>query len=804
MELKQYLDYRKDLLNDSRDENGFISEAAFIDSAVIPLMEDAKLIDSADWQETFYRFDVEKIKLNGYLINESGERLQLLILDEDSVGLAATDEDLSISLKSYYEAQFGRALKFVKKAINRSLEDTQDSSPANLLIHQLSSSEMSDQFDVIEIFLISATATMEMRGNEPKPKKFEFEREEIKVSFTIENQTVKKKMMIIKRLIDLNFLYEVMVSQGNREILTIDFEQIFGTPITAIKAANENHFESYLCVIPATSLVELYRLYSTRLLEKNVRSFLDYKNDANRGMLATMKKDPSKFIAFNNGLTITSTGADTVQENGTTLIRSLTDFQIVNGGQTTAAIYFGRKSNVDVSKVYVTAKINVVKLGTEMELNTFIKEISLYSNTQNKVTTVDLDSQNPQLLKLKAMTMSVVTPSGKKWFFDRARGEYSTMLKKSGKNRSRLEKDFENRRFSKEDLGKYYTAWGNQPHLVKRGGIKVFKFFITAICGDGDKHKPLEIDRTFYEELIAKVILFDRLVKIHGTGKKAIGQLRSAVIPYTISVLYMYTDGAKKGITFDLSKIWKAEDLESDLAAFLEDLMSLNNQLIKTYADSDDYGENSKKQDLWERVLHSKELIDFMEQKPSLQILAKYSVSNDDKKKLAKKNKKTVDFKYLSDNVTIYNNGLAYYDRILVGLNDRLSANELDKLGTIKSAIAKKEDIPQKYVDFEQELTRLIVNERPEIFQSNSEPDIQIWKDSFDFVLRIYNNTLEHGGDVQSEFNKVENFAKLKGIKFYSVFNQIGSELSKGKLPTMKQLWCVSHILPLKSISQSL
>ena len=803
MELKQYLDYRNDLLRDSRDVDGFTSESAFIDSAVVPLMEDAKLIDSTDWQETFYRFDAEKIKLNGYLVNESGERLQVLILNEDSIDLAAVDDDLSISQKSYYDAQFARAMKFVKKAINRSLEDTQDSSPANVLITQLSSSEMCDKYDVIEIFLISATATVEKRGNEPKPKKFEFDREEITISYTKDQKSEKKKMTIIRRLIDLNFLYEVMVSQGNREILTIDFEQIFGKPITAIKAANESNFESYLCVIPATSLVELYRLHSTRLLEKNVRSFLDYKNAANSGMLETMKKNPSKFIAFNNGLTITSTSADTVQENGTILIRSLTDFQIVNGGQTTAAIYFGQKDKVDVSKVFVTAKINVVKEGSETDLNTFIKDISLFSNTQNKVTTVDLDTQNPQLLKLKSMSMSVITPSGKKWFFDRARGEYSTMLKKSGKNRDRLEKEFEKRRFAKEDLGKYYTAWGNQPYVVKKGGIKVFKFFITAICGDNDKIKPIEIDRTFYEELIAKVILFECLIQIHGTGKKAIGQLRSAVIPYTISALYMFTDGAKKGILFDLSKIWKAEDLESDLAAFLEDLMRLNNELIKIYADSDDYGENSKKQDLWERVLNSKEMIDFMGQKASLKILQKYSISNEEKKRLVRKNKKTIDFKYLSDNVSIYSNGLNYYDRILVGMNDRLSGHEMNKLGAIKSAIAKKEDIPQKYIDFEQELTRITANERPEIFQGTSEPELAVWKESFEFVLKIYNSSMENNDDLQAKFNQIEASAKMRGMKFYSVFNKIGTDLSKGQLPTMQQLWCVSHIFALKDALQN-
>lgn len=799
MRLDQYLDYRKELIDESRDPEGFTSESGFIATAVLPLMADAKLIDFEDWQETYYAYPAEKIKINGYMVNESGERLQLFLLNEDSVDLTAKQAELVVSQRSVYDNHFARAVKFVRRAINRQLDDTQDSSPANVLIHQLSSGDMLEQFDVVEIFLVSATATMELRGNEPKPKALEFEQEEITVSYALEGQQHKKKLLIIRRLIDLNFLFEVMVSQGNREILAVDFEKIFGSPLNAIKAASERNFESYLCVIPAVSLAQLYLLYSTRLLEKNVRSFLDYKNDANRGMLKTMKTDPAKFIAFNNGLTITATSSLASEQNGLTLIQALTDFQIVNGGQTTAAIYFAKKSGVDISKVFITAKINVVKAAEEQELNAFIRDISLYSNTQSKVTTVDLDSQNPQLISLKSMSQSVVTPGGKKWFFDRARGEYSTMLKKAGKeNRARLEREFENRRFSKEDLGKYHTSWGNRPYMVKKGGIKVFTSFITAICGDGDKIKAQEIDRVFYEELIAKVILFRSLEKLHGSGRKSIGQLRSAVIPYAISIVHHFTDASRTGIFFDLSRIWKAEGLEEDLADFMVELMRLTNTLIKQYADSDDYGENSKKKELWDNVVESAELQRFIALKTSQHILKKYTISSEERKKRIKKSAKSVDFRLLSDNVAVFTNGTDFYDRILIEQGDRLTAAEVSKLGAIKSAIASHQDIPQRHLDFEQALTRKLAIEAPGLFESLKGRNELNWKQIFDFILQIYNNALEHEGDVLSEFRKVEARAKSKAIPYSAVFVQIGTALAKGELPTMQQLGYATHFLALR------
>src|SRR5690606_20423771 len=97
------------------------------------------------------------------------------------------------------------------------------------------------------------------------------------INYTLNRLKKTKEILVKKRLIDLNFLYNVLISQGNREALRIDFEKINGRSIEAIKAADEENFESYLCVLPADILADLYREYSTRLLEKNVRSFLQFR-----------------------------------------------------------------------------------------------------------------------------------------------------------------------------------------------------------------------------------------------------------------------------------------------------------------------------------------------------------------------------------------------------------------------------------------------------------------------------------------------------------------------------------------------
>ena len=99
-------------------------------------------------------------------------------------------------------------------------------------------------------------------------------------------------------------------------------------------------------MISADLLFNLYRKYSSRLLEKNVRSFLQFTNETNKGMKRTIRDHPEKFIAYNNGLTITATKVKTSSHRRKFYIDTLTDFQIVNGGQTTASIYFSKEGSM--------------------------------------------------------------------------------------------------------------------------------------------------------------------------------------------------------------------------------------------------------------------------------------------------------------------------------------------------------------------------------------------------------------------------------------------------------------------------
>jgi hypothetical protein len=620
MEVDELFGYRQDILDASKDEDSFIQQEPVL-AELLPYMLDAKLIDSEDVASSYFAPGFDNLKINAYAVNNSKERLQLFIVNEESLDESICESELCVSRRSEYDNQFKKTVKFLNLSFKGELNNrVQDSDGVvKSLINKLNSNEGVEQFDVIEIFLLSLTATVSNKGDSIQPKSIHITDEKLNVKYVKDNVSIKKEILVLKKVIDLNFIANVIESRGNREPLTINFKRDFGKSIEVIQAANEKNFESYLCVLDANIISELYKRYSSRLLEKNVRSFLQFKG-VNKGIKATIKDNPEQFIAYNNGLTVTATSADVAYHKKSFYLESLTDFQIVNGGQTTASIYFSSKEGLDISKVKVMAKINVAKDVSDSELDDLISNISKFSNTQSKVSNVDLRSKSPQLRKLKTLSESVITPTSDKWFFERAKGEFLTKVRHAGSNGLRLKKEFpKERRFTNIELAKYFSAWGDYPHLVKKGGEGVFRNFIERIEPDIDSSIEVNIDREFYECLISKVILFRSMEKIYGSGKKSMGQLRASVIPYSLAIIYI-----NFGEKFNLQKIWKDQVLNQDLIFYLTELMEVINFAIKKYSESDDYNEYSRKEELWISIRRCDEVIVFINRKDLFTRISKY------------------------------------------------------------------------------------------------------------------------------------------------------------------------------------
>ena len=183
---------------------------------------------------------------------------------------------------------------------------------------------------------------------------------------------------------DLERIYRVSTSGATREKIEFDLKELTGKTLDAIRITvpTEEHisklgevsqsggYTSYLTIFPGDVLYKIYEKYDARLLEKNVRAFLQARGGVNKGIKATILETPEMFLAYNNGISATAEKIDICHDNGNTCtITGLSDFQIVNGGQTTASIFNAcLKDKTPLDKIYVQAKITVLADQSQMEI----------------------------------------------------------------------------------------------------------------------------------------------------------------------------------------------------------------------------------------------------------------------------------------------------------------------------------------------------------------------------------------------------------------------------------------------------
>lgn len=190
---------------------------------------------------------------------------------------------------------------------------------------------------------------------------------------------------------DIARLLQVFNSAEGREELEIDLREWSPSGIPALRTkGTSTQLETYLMSMPGGLLADLYGRYGSRLLESNVRSYLSVRGGVNRGIRNTLIGEPATFLAYNNGVTATATGV-TLSADRSSIV-SIKDLQIVNGGQTTASLFYVRrdpKTRVDYTDVFVQAKLVVVDPAQAVEM---VPRISRYANSQNRVSEADFFS----------------------------------------------------------------------------------------------------------------------------------------------------------------------------------------------------------------------------------------------------------------------------------------------------------------------------------------------------------------------------------------------------------------------------
>lgn len=316
---------------------------------------------------------------------------------------------------------------------------------------------------------------------------------------------------------DVRRLADAAANASGREPIAIDFTEWMPGGLTALVGSEEpgSGMFTYLAAIPGNVLAEIFRRHGSRLLESNVRTYLGTAGKINKGIQYTLKREPSRFLAYNNGLTTTATSMDVEEDDGVVLrIRGIDDWQIVNGGQTTSSLaYFLRKGEEgDLSNVAVQMKLVLVDPENAEDM---VPNISRFANSQNRVNEADFFANSEYHQTLERISKRLLPPpqggnqysSG--WYYERARGQWDNERRALTPAKQR-EWDLrfpKRQRVVKTDWAKYQMTWEQKPHIVSKGAQANFLAF-AAVADRLWESDRSSVNEQYFRDGIGKAILF--------------------------------------------------------------------------------------------------------------------------------------------------------------------------------------------------------------------------------------------------------------------------------------------------------
>lgn len=405
---------------------------------------------------------------------------------------------------------------------------------------------------------------------------------------------------------DLKRLQAYMEQGKARADLVIDFANEFGGGIPVLKASGSDAaLESYIAVIPGSQLASIYDKWGARLLESNVRSFLQARGDVNKGIKNTILEEPHMFLAYNNGLAATAESIDLEKTDDGLIITRADNLQIVNGGQTTASIHAARKAaGAKLKDIYVQMKLNIVP---PILSDTVVPRISEFANSQNKVNAADFFANHPFHVKIEELSRKILAPAGTdgyretKWFYERARGQFADERnRKTDAEKKKWDAEFPRSQFfTKTDLAKFENSWAGRPDIVSKGAQKNFGDFAKSIAKvwgrNGDR-----VNEAWYRHLISKAIIFRKLEKLVSAQDWYEGGYRANIVTYAIAKVSH--DAEAQGKVIDLSRVWRAQALPAALEEALLIAAAEAQSIITTPPEGvRNMSEWAKKQACWER-----------------------------------------------------------------------------------------------------------------------------------------------------------------------------------------------------------
>jgi hypothetical protein len=552
-------------------ENPQLREDAFTE-AVLERLAEHNDVSGAEvcYHSAQGRGKLPAAKLNGWAMSGDGATLDLF------VALYHGEGRVENVPKSEVNDHFKRLRGFLRRAregFHSKLEESDDVFEAARRIH-----EATDSLATVRLFFLT-DGVVKATGIEEE---------------TVPGVELRYELWDVEKLSRLRV--------GQREVIELDFAKDHGGAVPCLATKDgTGEYTTFLAFLPAPLLAEIYGKHGQRLLERNVRAFLQAKGKVNKGLQQTLKDEPHRFLAYNNGLCCTAAEVRTEDAGrGHARLLWVKDFQIVNGGQTTASIFHAlRKEKTDISQVQVQVKLTV--LNDPAKVAEIVPLISRYANSQNKVNAADFSANGKFHLHIEQLSRTVWTPPiggmdrGSHWYYERARGSYLDDKARQGTPARMRDWAVQNppeRKFTKTDIAKYEHAWLGLPHLVCRGAEKNF---IALAERHEDEGEPV-VDLNCFRHLVAKAILFRTAEKLF--SELGLQDYRANAVAYAVAWL---AETSQRRVNLD--SIWDHQRVPGGTQEAIKKVCAAaHSHLLRTQGN---VGEWSKKAECWEAFSRS-------------------------------------------------------------------------------------------------------------------------------------------------------------------------------------------------------
>ena len=539
-------------------------------------------------------FERQGLRIDGYGGNplEDDATLNLIVLD------FCDDKEKIISInRTEVDLIYKRAVNFISKSLNSTFREELDVSSGEFQLSDLISTTW-DQIQKIKIIFIT-NKSLNIRN-----KEFE----------SISVKDINSEFMVW----DINRFYNLWLSGREKEDLNLKLSD-YGGCITALNASSaNNNFESYLCILPGNILANIFSKHSSKLLEQNVRVFLQAKGKVNKGIRSTIESEPNMFFSYNNGITATASKIEkeynSKTEKGGMLITSITNFQIVNGGQTTASIHEALKRGYEKNLEDIQIQMKLSVISDQEKSEEIVPKISQFANSQNKVNHIDFTSNNKFHRDLQDFSRNTMAPPKQgttiqtRWFYERARGQYNqdkALLKTSSEKKKFEVTNPKNQKVTKDQLAIVLNSFLCKPDLVSKGSQKCYLEFAQSFSKKQDSQEEGKefFDINFFKYSMAKVLIFRRFDDLVKNAEWYSAGYKRNIVSYSIAKLIFIIKSKRKVINY--GKIWNTQKVSEELEDTLMEIGELacehiTNEAMRPEGSPLNTGEYAKSQLCWD------------------------------------------------------------------------------------------------------------------------------------------------------------------------------------------------------------